>query len=103
MFLKSRFMLCRNVYLIKQKSMAEYGLIYKSVAVFRLFKMCYYVKWDTQDYGEGLHRMLRIMIHTELAISLVWRMFVSPVVKSKTVNLLANIVVRFSCFISARN
>ena len=46
--------------------------------------------------------MLCIMIHTELAISLAWRMFVSPVVKSKTVNLLANIVVRFSCFVSAR-
>ena len=55
MFLKSRFMLCRNVYLRKQKSVAEYDLIYKSVTVFRLFKMCYYVKWDTQDYGEGLY------------------------------------------------
>ena len=46
--------------------------------------------------------MLCIMIHTVFAIFLAWRMLVSPVVKSKTVNLLANIVVRFSCFISAR-
>ena len=46
--------------------------------------------------------MLCFMIHAVFAISLAWRMFVSPVVKSKTVNLLANTVVRFSCFLSAR-
>lgn len=48
---------CEGTYTLEnEKSMAEYTLIYKSVVFFKLFKMCYYVKWDTQDSGEGLSR-----------------------------------------------